>query len=828
MRPPVRATYRVQLTPEFGFDDAVALVPYLHDLGISHLYTSPVAQATLGSTHGYDVTDHQRVRDELGGETGLRRLWAALDAHRMGMVVDIVPNHMGIRSPTNEWWQDVLRNGPASPYAAYFDIEWDPPDPDSEGRVVLPFLDRPLKAAVHDGVVRVTTIDGAPFAVHHDDRWPLSAASVGAISARELEALNAKPKKVVALLDQQHWRAVEWRRASELLNWRRFFDVTDLAAVRIERSQVFDAVHALLRSWLVDDDLGARVVQGVRVDHIDGLVDPARYLERLRSLVGPGRLIVVEKILAAEERLPDGWPVDGTTGYDLVARVNEAITDPSGASVLRLRAEEFTGVSSDWPALERGCRRLVAERILAPEVDRLTRAFMAAVAEVDGAPPDATEALEVVRALAAEMRVYRTYTRPGSDDISDEDRREIELAVARLVTHRPELASRLLATARSILVRQRGVGMVVDTFVTRFGQVTAPLAAKAVEDTAFYRAVWLPWLAEVGGDPERAGVATGHVHRALAGVVERWGGTLAPITTHDSKRGGDVRARLSRLAAIPDEIADAIEDWSAAAAPYRSTAGPDAALEWLLWLTMVGAWPIDLERMSTYATKAMREAKAHTSWVDPDPTYEDAVHEFLAGVFADAALLAAVDRMVDRVLVGGRTTSLVQLTLAATAAGSPDVYQGDDVWNLVLVDPDNRRPVDAGHRAALLASLDASPDLVGRWRADRRDGDDAGLVKLGLWRCLLALRAETPDAFTGAYVPLLLDGADAEAHLAFTRGDDVAIVVPLRERAEPIAAAVELPDGAWRDVVTGAVHSGGRVPVAELLDRFPVAVLSRR
>jgi (1->4)-alpha-D-glucan 1-alpha-D-glucosylmutase len=831
MRPTVRATYRVQLTPELGFDAVAGNVAYLQKLGISHLYVSPVAEATPGSHHGYDVTDHQQVRQELGGAEGLRRLWEALDRHGLGMIVDIVPNHMGIRSPANRWWQDVLRHGPSSPFATYFDIEWNPPDPGSEGKVVLPFLDRPLLRAVRDGVVRLEVVDNVDgegvVAIHHDDRWPLSPESLEGLSPKKLRSMGDRPKKLTALLGEQHWRAVEWRRAPELLNWRRFFDVTDLAALRVERSQVFDDAHSMLRGWLADD-LGGRVVQGVRVDHVDGLVDPQRYLERLRGLVGPDRLLVVEKILAADEELPSSWPVDGTTGYELMAHVDEAVTDPAGAADLRVQAEVFLGRPTGWERLETECRRLVATTILVPELDRAARSFVAAVEEVDGAAPDTGPAAEVVTELASQLRVYRTYARPGTDEITDADRREVERAVARLASARPDLPAPLVATARALLVRERGAGTVVDEFVTRFAQLSAPLAAKAVEDTAFYRAVALPWLDEVGGDPGRAGVATVQVHGALAGQAQRWGGTLAPVTTHDTKRGGDVRARMSRLAGRPDLVVDAVEDWYDAAARHRAAEGPDRATEWLLWLTLVGAWPIDLERMTTYATKAVREAKVHTTWTDPDEGYEATVQGFLASVFSDAALLASVERLVAQVRAAGRATSLTQLTFAATAAGSPDIFQGEELWNLVLVDPDNRRPVDHELASELLAPvLSGEVDLVEHWRRTRHDVADDGVVKLGLWHRLLSLRADMPEAFAGPYLPLAVDGPDAEAHLAFCRDGQVSVVVPLRERPEPVAAAVTLPPGTWRDVVTGAVHEGARLPVAEVVDRFPVAVLAR-
>ncbi len=840
MGTPVRSTYRVQLTPDFGLDRTAALVPYLARLGISHLYTSPLAEANPGSTHGYDVTDHQKVRAELGGEPALRRLWEALDGHGMGMVVDIVPNHMGIRDVSNRWWQDVLRHGHESPYSTYFDIDWNPPDPEAGGKVVLPFLDRPLEQAFRDGAIRVERLADSPEleVCHHGDRWPASEASLAVLglSATDcaerfqgaIDELHSHPEAMARFLDAQHWRAVHWRLAPRLLNWRRFFDVTDLASVRVERATVFDDVHAVLRRWLHDDELGGRVVQGVRVDHVDGLVDPQRYLERLRHLVGPDRLLVVEKILAADEALPASWPVDGTTGYEVTARINEAVTDPAGALELRRRAEAFTGDATPWVDVELECKRIVARRLLEPEVERLTRSFVAAVEEVDGVPPEHDVALEVVRELAAELSVYRTYARPGTTGLSDDDRARIEAAAARLVGHRPDLPAGLVATARALLARERGVGTAVDEFASRFGQVSAPLAAKAVEDTAFYRAVALPWLNEVGGDPGRPGAAAAELQRAFAGLGAAWPGTFSPLTTHDTKRGADVRARLSRLAARPAAFADAVDDWHQAAAAHCSPAGPDPALEWLLWTTLVGAWPIDLERMSTYATKAMREAKLRTSWTDPDDAYEQAVHRFLAGVLGDAGLCASIERFVAELMAAGRAASLAQVVLAATAVGTPDLYQGDELWNLVLVDPDNRRPVDFDRRAEILARVEGGEvDLAEQWRRSAGDADDDGTVKLALWHRLLALRAERPDAFRQAHVPLEVDGPDAEAHLAFRRGLDVAVVVPVREVDGPPRCGVELPEGTWCDVLTGTRHPGGRVAAAELVDRFPAAVLTR-
>ncbi len=839
----VRATYRVQLTPTFDLDRATEIVPYLSRLGVSHLYASPIAQATVGSTHGYDVTDHHRVRDELGGAPALHRLWEALDAHGMGMVVDLVPNHMGIRDPSNRWWQDLLRHGRDSRYASYFDVDWNPPDPASQGRVVLPFLDRPLDEAVADGMITVRRRgDAVELEVcHHGDRWPASDVSLAVLGLAEadcaerldgaLDDLHRSPAAMVEFLAAQHWRAVHWRDASERLNWRRFFDITDLAAVRVEEPAVFDDVHVLLRSWL-DDELGGRVVQGVRVDHVDGLADPETYLVRLRALVGPERLLVVEKILGADEALPPSWPVDGTTGYEVIARLDEALTTPAGAVDLQRRAAVFTGGSPSWSELEQECRHLVADRLLRPEVDRLARAFLDALAVIGAHRPDPATARDVIAELAAGFEVYRTYARPGAE-LSAADRAHVDEATARALASRPDLPPGLFDAAHALLVSELGTEPTVDDLVTRFGQVTAPLAAKSVEDTAFYRMVALPWLTEVGGDPGRVEVPMAAVVTALAALTERWPGTFSPLTTHDTKRSGDVRARLSRLALDPDGTADAVARWHGAATDHRSPVGPDPAFEWELWMAMVGAWPVDTERMATFATKAMREAKVHTTWTDPDEAYEDAVQAFLAGVLADEALVRDLDGFVADILASGRAVALAQVAVAATAVGSPDLYQGAEVWDLALVDPDNRRPVDHQALSGLLAELEEAGDavdLVAEWARAAGDPADAGRVKLALWHRLLQLRHVRPEAFAGPLTALDLDGDDADDVLAYRRGDDVAVVAPLRR---PLAATasepttVLLPSGRWRDLATRRTVEGGPVAVAELVTTFPVAVLVR-
>jgi (1->4)-alpha-D-glucan 1-alpha-D-glucosylmutase len=840
MAPQVRATYRVQLTPGFTFDDAAAIVPYLARLGVSHLYTSPLFEASPGSTHGYDVTDPQAVRAELGGPQGLRRLWEALDAHGMGQVVDIVPNHMGIRHESNRWWQDVLANGPDSAYAHHFDIDWSVDEPGFAGKVVLPFLDRPMDQAIGDRAITIDRRADTPeFVVrHHGDVWPASDASMAllGLSASDcgerldgaLDELRRDPALLASFLGAQHWRAVHWRETAARLNWRRFFDVTDLAAVAVEREDVFDDVHLLVRQWL-DDDLGARVVQGLRVDHVDGLVDPAGYLERLRALIGPDRLLVVEKILAADEQLPS-WPVDGTTGYEVTARINEAMTSAAGAEQLVHLFTASTTRHRSWPDVAARSRHQVARELLRPEVVRAADAFGAAVLAAGEPERTVNGSVELVRELACELDVYRTYPRPGSTELSDTDRDRVIAAAGRLAQRRPDLPARSVALATALLTRQAGQGPEADAFATRFNQLTAPLAAKAIEDTAFYRYAPCAWLDEVGGEPDRVRVATDELHAFFGRIAGEWPGTMVPLTTHDTKRGGDVRARLSRLSERPVEYGTAFTAWRAGSAGRTGTLTTETPeLHWLVWQVLVGAWPLDLDRALAYATKAMREAKAGTSWIDPHEGYEAEVLDLVGHIVEDDALRRWIEEFVVTIRAPGRAASLAQLVLSATAAGAPDVYQGDELWNLVLVDPDNRAPVDYDRRRAVLEQVLhlRGEGLCELWRATRDEPSDDGVVKLAVLQRLLALRG--PDGPLRAdlpYTPLPVSGEDAEAVLAYSRGDDLLVVVP-RRFLDPILAEVHLPGGTWVDALSGAERLGGPTAVSDLLDRLPVAILRR-
>jgi len=750
--PELRATYRVQLRPGFGFAEVAAIVPYLAELGVSHLYTSPVCEAEPGSTHGYDVTDHHRVRAELGGAHGLRELWRVLRAHGLGQVIDLVPNHMSIAGDGNAWWSDVLRHGPGSRFAGHFDIDWDPPDPESRGRVVLAVLDRPPEAAIDAGVLTLAPHPrtGVPGLRHHDRWWPLrpDGPTSGAVAG---------------VLAAQHYRLVWWRERDRLLNYRRFADVDDLVAVRVEDPAVFADVHRLLAHWMVDD-LASAVVDGVRVDHVDGLTDPAGYLARLREVVGE-RWIVVEKILAHDEHLPERWPVDGTTGYDFAAAVTRVLVDPRGEAPLRALATELTGDATDWHTTVRAAKRELLAGVLRPELERAARA-------VDPDQPDTAG----IAARVVALDVYRRY-----DDA---------------------------APARG---------------EARLGQLSATLAAKAVEDRALYRYLPLLALNEVGADPGLFSLSPEAFHTRMVAAAQRPRPMLT-VTTHDTKRSGDVRARLGLLATHHRRWARTARRWMARARALDPSGTVDPATVYLLVQTLVGVWPIDEQRLRRFARKAVREAGRHTSWTDPDPVYEAAVDTLVVAVLGDDRFRAELVSFAGELAREALVASLAQTTLLLTAPGVPDVYQGDEVGCHLLVDPDNRRAVDFGYRERLLGAL-ADRTCVELWQAAGIRGTDHDACKLALVHRLLGLRAARPAAFGPGsdYEPLPVRGRGADGVLAYLRSGEVLVAVP-RPGIGVGAAVVPIPAGRWTDVCTGVTHQGVPTPATRLLARFPVAV----
>jgi (1->4)-alpha-D-glucan 1-alpha-D-glucosylmutase len=798
------STYRVQLRPPspgegtadhpgFGFDDAAAVVPYLADLGVTHLYCSPYLQAAPGSAHGYDVIDHGRLNDELGGQPAFDRMAAACREAGLGMVLDVVPNHMAISEPESQnaaWWS-LLKHGPASPYASWFDVDWD--SADNPGKVLVPILGAPLGEVLDELELLEDRIR------YYDHEVPLANGT-------------RVDGDLLATLERQHYRLCFWRVAGEELNYRRFFDVTTLAGVRVDDAEVFAATHRLIL-----EQVRAGTLDGLRIDHPDGLADPAGYLDRLAEATD-GAWVVVEKILEPGERLPDDWATAGTTGYDTLNRVTGLFVDRAGEVPLTALWTSVTGDASSYQAVVDRAKRLVLSEVLAAEVNRLTEVGLRACRS-DPTLRDVTRRglREALTEVLASFAVYRAYLPPQGP--ADEAAREhVDGAVRAALASLPRRAAEIDVVRRLVLA-EGPRGPAAREFVTRFQQTCGPVMAKGVEDTAFYRYLRLSALNEVGGDPGAFGTGVEEFHRACREMQADWPLSMTTLTTHDTKRSEDVRARLVLLSQCPVEWGDAVTRWAAMAARHRSPAGPDHATEQLFWQTLVGAWPLPADRAVAYLEKATREAKARTSWVDPVPAFDQALAAFVRAVLADEAITAEVHRFVERLAPAWYATALAQKAVQLTMPGVADTYQGSELWDLSLVDPDNRRPVDYDLRRALLATGGDTPPAP----------DGTGAAKLQLVARLLRLRREHPEHFLAesSYHPL---GAGGRA-IGFVRGDAVVTVAPIRSlhvlRSGWGDDAVELPAGQWRDVMTGSARGGGRVRLAQLLDAFPVAVLRR-
>jgi (1->4)-alpha-D-glucan 1-alpha-D-glucosylmutase len=710
------STYRVQLTPDFGFAQVAEIAGYLRDLGVSHVYLSPILQATPESRHGYDVIDHSRIRDEFGGATGFREMAQQLAAHDLGVVVDIVPNHM---NTVNAQFWSVLKDGPGSLYAHWFDIDW------NDGKVALPVLGDDTEPVVDGDVLR-----------YHEHVYPHPG----------------------------HYRLVDWREGP---GYRRFFDVSSLIGLRVEDPSVLFATHEVF-FWLLDEGL----VDGLRVDHPDGLADPRGYLERLRARVGE-TWIVVEKILIGPERLPDDWACDGTTGYDVLNRVNGLFVDPAGKEPLVRLFAELTGGPEDYRPVMAQAKREVLDLFFGAEVDRLARA-----AACDPA---------AVRELLAAMPVYRAYVVPGEEPPPES---------AEIV----ELAAEACSPAVGPLVREVLYGSAEA--ITRFQQSCGPVMAKGVEDTALYRWYPLACLNEVGGEPDVFGVGVEEFHDFCAELLPY---TMTTLSTHDTKRSEDVRARLSVLSELPGEWASAVARWSA-------EVSFDPCLDYLAWQNLMAAWPISADRFADYLMKAAREAKTAISWINPDPSYERRLREF-----AEAAVRLPIGEFTERIEPFAVSNSLGAKLVQLMMPGVPDVYQGNETTDFSLVDPDNRRPVSYPRKPE--TSWDAAKLLV----------------------TTQALRLRRRLGGAAPYLPLRAEGEAAEHVIAFARE----AVADGRERAQAVAVATRLPvrlaarsdtgwgtttltlpAGSWRDLLTGGLYTG-RIPLTHLLGQYPVSLLER-
>ncbi|MEB4211879.1 malto-oligosyltrehalose synthase [Mycobacterium sp. 94-17] len=764
---PVVSTYRLQLRGEssgfaFTFADAENLLDYFDDLGVSHLYLSPIMTATAGSSHGYDVTDPTTVSPELGGRADFERLSAAARARGIGLVVDIVPNHVGIDQPRqNPWWWDFLRNGRSSPYATYFDIDW---DLDDDGRIVLPVLGSDDDAAD-------LTVDGDLLRLG-DLAFPIAPGTAGG-SGPEVHG-------------RQHYRLVGWRNG--VCGYRRFFSITSLAGLRQEDRAVFDASHAEVARWFAEG-----LVDGIRIDHPDGLSDPCGYLAWLRELTGPQAWIVIEKILAVDEALEPTLPVAGTTGYDTLREIGGVLVDPGGAPALTALVESAGVDYGAMPDMLADLKIRSATDTLASELRRLRRSIAAA------AGVDHPQLPEAVAALLTHIGVYRC-DYPGLVAL-------LPTALAETQTSAPELGPALQVLAAALA---RG-----GEPATRLQQLCGAVTAKAVEDCLFYRDARLVSLNEVGGEPHRFGVGAAEFHHSATTRARRWPQAMTTLTTHDTKRGEDVRARISVLSQVPSLWTEFLARWEIDAP------SPDPATGQFLWQNIFGVWPVNgletgnaaealRERLHGYTEKAIREAAWHTSWNDPDTAFEDAVHRWL-DTLLDGPVAGQLTELVAQLNPHAASDALAQKLLALTVPGVPDVYQGTELWDDSLVDPDNRRAVDYAARRAALQALEHP--------------------KIRVVTTALRVRRQHPDTFLhGDYIPVLADG-DADDHvLGFRRGED--IVVAVTRWTVRLAetgwgnTVLPLPDGTWKDAMTGAI-ADGPTSAAQLFADLPVVLLER-
>jgi (1->4)-alpha-D-glucan 1-alpha-D-glucosylmutase len=908
------ATYRLQLTANFDFDAARAVIPYLKALGISHVYASPLTKARKGSTHGYDVVNHTIINPELGGEEGFEQLSQTLRQHGLGLILDFVPNHVGVHFADNPWWLDMLEWGEASPHADSFDIDWEQLPYRARGGVLLPILGSSYGQALEKGEIelRYDPNEGSFSAWYFEHRLPIAPERYGEIlhmivkatgleenpagkrlldlasryeglrhpNRQEAPAFKTALKQIEGsaelvesglpayragpgrpsetlvlhhLLERQHYKLGHWRLASSDINYRRFFDVNSLAGLRVEHAGTFNVVHRLVRKLVEEGKL-----QGLRLDHIDGLQDPAQYFARLTRLIrqAAGKsaksfYVVVEKILAEHETLRSFAGIHGTTGYEALNTITRALIDGRGLDALD---ETWRQISNASPALSpvlKAGKRRVLETLLTSEFTVLAR-LLARIAAGHYSTRDfsADSLRQALELYVLNFPIYRTYLTAAG--VSDGDRALISDTIEKARAEWFASDEGIFDFLRDVLtmdLAKPGGGLHSAPRIRRFAlkvqQFTGPLMAKSLEDTVFYRMHRLLALNEVGGEPSASALSTDEFHRRMKDRARDWPHAMTATATHDTKRGEDARARLMSLTELPGEWTSAVARWKILNAAHVITIGdlraPSATFEYMLYQTLLGAWPFEgiddsfTERIQAYAVKAAREGKQETSWLKPHAVYEQGVGRFIAKILdrsISAEFIDSMDHLARRIALLGALNSLSQITLKATMPGMPDFYQGTEFWDLAMVDPDNRRPVDFAERMAALKTTERL-----NWQALTHDWQD-GRIKLAWMRHLLKVRSENPDLFAhGQYQPLEVSGRHRDHVIAFARrhGHHAIISAAARWFAPLSNGGRAWPRG---DAFDGVLHvpgygvegagDQGAIPLSTLFRLLPVTVLSAR
>jgi (1->4)-alpha-D-glucan 1-alpha-D-glucosylmutase len=866
------STYRLQLHRDFPLDAACEILPYLRRLGITHVYLSPCLQAGAGSQHGYDVTDYTRISEDLGGEEAWDRLICAARNLKLKLLLDIVPNHMAA-SAENAWWDDVLAQGPYSAHADVFDVRMPAGAP---LRVQLCMLSRAYGDVLQAGELKIEYSVDRLRLRHFEQTWPLSGASwaclcgaddpqsaprqradadpfarlnhlrqVAVPSDTERESyqqclaqatsqlqdwhdsgklsvamgrINENPSALDGLLQRQFYTLHSWTLSGELTNYRRFFEVNSLIGIRTELETVMRATHARIAMMLAREEL-----DGLRIDHPDGLRDPQQYLLRLREMLPDGR-VYVEKILDNDERLDQSWPVDGTVGYDFLAKVNRLWMDDRRLDALTATYNDFTGHSVNAGALVRQKQRAILESAFYADINRLTGTLIA-IARTDWRTSDLSprSLREALAAMTAALPVYRTYRTAVA--INATDTRLIAGTVQATRLASPHIEPPVFDFLQALFTKP-GLSDLESEFVAQWQQLTPAVMAKGVEDTTFYVYDRLVSCNEVGASASLLGISSDRFHEYCHYLSEHWPNSMLATSTHDNKRSEDVRTRISLLTEIPDRWTEALHHWSGLNLEAWCNRAPDRHAEYLFYQTMIGAWPLDQIRCWQYMLKATREAKIHTSWHQPHAAYEEKLRAFIENVFQNEEFIQSLQRFAAPLIRPGRINSLAQTLVKLVAPGVPDFYQGTELWDLSLVDPDNRRPVDYALRATMLQSCDdmGPSEALRNW--------DSGLPKLWLCARVLGFRGSHPQHFApqSQYQPMVATGACLGNLLAFRRGSHLVVVVPrfaMTLQGDWQDTRLSLPDGEWRNLLGGKASLAAAVTPQQLFAEFPVALLVR-
>lgn len=873
------ATYRFQFNSHFTFDDAVKYIDYLSELGISHIYASPCLQAKPGSTHGYDVVDHSKINAELGGENGFKWFLKKLKEKGMGIIMDIVPNHMAICGPENKWWWDVLENGPSSYYSSYFDVDWEFPPELPDNKVLLPILGNHYGRIIEAKEIVIQRNESSFFIRYYEHILPASPKSlinilmpvaskiksdelffiisslhhlpppsltdrvllksrnrdknvvymllsriineqahIRKLIDEEIESINNNKDKIASFLEKQNYRLAFWKVAWTDLGYRRFFNINSLVALHTEDLDVFADTHNLILSLIKEN-----AIDGLRIDHIDGLLDPEEYLIRLKEKA-ENAWIIAEKILHHNEDLRKSWPVYGTTGYDFMNSVSQLFVNNDNEKSLTELYEQFTGETHNYHAIIYKNKIKIMDNVFTSDINRLVLKLFE-ICQNNMLYRDflKNELSMVLKEYIAQLEVYRTYIRYGDFKVSEEDKKIISVAANKAEKQNNNIDPALFDLLQTILISPANKKEI--DFARQLQQLTGPVMAKGVEDTSFYCYNRFVMLNEVGGDPSAFGMDIGSFHSKHKSRSEQYPFSMLSTSTHDTKRSEDVRARLAVISEVPELWKTFVMNSLRNNEKYKKNDQPEKNMEYLLYQNIIGAWPVDKERIIAYAEKAAREAKIYTSWIKQDAQYEKSLKVFIESLYNDRIFMDSVDRFVAEIIYPGRINSLAFVLLKITCPGVPDIYQGSELWDLSLVDPDNRRPVNYKIRLKLLDEIKNmnAKDVCKRM--------DQGLPKLYLIHKILAFRKARPELFNNqTYNPITPQGNKNRNIIAFNRGNSLITVVPRFIKGAGNNwddTCITIPEGVWVNILDGKAYSESTIKIQDLFALFPVSFLAR-